>query len=124
MDQSEQNNSPEIRGRWSMRKRDVGTAIWIAFLAASVGTFVIFGVLDPDAMSDAWMLPWEMGRKLSYSLGFMFLFAVSLLASSLTIFMIRTGPRRGHTTGSGRKPPPEIKDPGKDNPDLDIGDWH
>jgi hypothetical protein len=124
MNQSDQNSTPEIRGRWSMRKRDLGTAIWVAFLAACAGTFVIFGVLDPDAMNEAWMLPWEMGRKLTYSLGFLFLFVVGLIASSLTIFMIRTGPRRGHTRGSGRRQAPEIKDPGEDNPDLDIGDWH
>lgn len=124
MNQTDQNSASEIQGRWSMRKRDIGTAIWMAFLAACVGTFVIFGVMDPAAMNDAWVLPWEMGRKLAYSLGFLFLFTVSLIASSLTIFMIRTGPRRGHTTGSGRRPAPEIKDPGENNPDLDIGEWH
>ncbi len=96
-------NAPGIQGRWSMRKRDIGTTLWVAFLAACVGTFVIFGVMDPDALNDAWVLPWEMGRKLAYSLGFLFLFIVSLIASSLTVFMIRTGP-------------------GEDNPDLDAGD--
>jgi len=124
MNQTEQNSAPEILGRWSMRKRDIGTAIWVAFLAACVGTFVIFGVMDPEALNDAWVLPWEMGRKLAYSLGFLFLFIVSLIASSLTIFMIRTGPGHGHTTGHGRRPAPEIKDPGEDNPDLDTGEWY
>jgi hypothetical protein len=124
MNRTDQNSAPEIRGRWSMRKRDIGTAIWVAFLAACVGTFVIFGVMDPKALNDAWVLPWEMGRKLAYSLGFLFLFIVSLIATSLTVFMIRTGPGRGHATGSGRRPLPEIKDPGEDNPDLDTGEWH
>ena len=116
--------SQNIPGRWGRRRRDIGIAIWIAFLSACVGTFVIFAVMDPEALNDAWVLPWEMGSKLAYSLGFAFLFIVSLIASSLTIFMIRTGPGRGHTTGSGRRPLPEIKDPGEDNPDLDIGEWH
>jgi hypothetical protein len=80
--------------------------------------------MDPEALNDAWVLPWEMGRKLAYSLGFLFLFIVSLIATSLTIFMIRTGPGYGHTTGRGRRPVPEIKDPGEDNPDLDTGEWH
>lgn len=106
-----------------MAKRDVGTALWIAFLAACAGTFVIFAVLDPEALNDAWVLPWEMGSRLAYSLGFLFLYLVSLLASGLTVFMIRTGPRRGHARGKGRRPPPEIREPGENNPDLDIGDF-
>ncbi len=92
-------NDAGAQGRWSMRKRDIGIALWVAFLAACVGTFVIFGVMDPEALNDAWVLPWEMGRKLAYSLGFLFLFIVSLIASSLTIFMIRTGP---HEDSPGR----------------------
>ena len=111
-----------IPGRWDQRKRDLGTVLWIAFLAACVGTFVIFAVLDPEALNDAWVLPWEMGRRLAYSLGFLFLFLVSLVASALTVFMIRTGPPRGHAHGRGNPPPPEIRSPEEDNPDLDIGD--
>jgi hypothetical protein len=80
--------------------------------------------MDPEALNDAWVLPWEMGRKLAYSLGFLFLYIVSLIATSLTIFMIRTGPGRGHTTGHGRRPAPEVRDPGEDNPDLDTGEWY
>jgi len=111
-----------IPGRWSRRKRDIGISIWIAFLAACVGTFVIFAVMDADALNDAWVLPWEIGSRLAYSLGFLFLFIVSLIASGLTVFMIRTGPERGHASGRGRRPPPEIKSPTAKNPDLDIGD--
>jgi hypothetical protein len=110
----------ELPGRWSMCKRDVGTALWIAFLGACLGTFVIFALLDPDALNEAWVLPWEMGSRLAYSLGFLFLYLVSLFASGLTIFMIRTGPRRGHAKGEGRRPPPDIRSPEENNPDLDI----
>jgi len=112
----------ELPGRWCMCKRDFGVAFWIAFLAACVGTFVIFALLDPAALHDAWVLPWEMGPRLAYSLGFLFLYLVSLLASGLTIFMVRTGPRRGHARGEGRRPPPEIRSPEEENPDLDLGD--
>jgi hypothetical protein len=113
----------EVPGRWSQRKRDLGMIIWVAFLAACVGTFVIFAVMDPGALNDAWVLPWEMGPKLAYSLGFLFLFCVSLLASILTAYMIRTGPRRGHAHGKGERPPPTIHPPEQDNPDLDLGDF-
>lgn len=115
--------SRELPGRWSRRKRDIGIVIWISFLSACIGTFVIFAVMDVDALNDAWILPWEMGSRLAYSLGFLFLFVVSLIASSLTVFMIRTGPRRGHASGAGQKPPPEIRSPEADNPDLDLEDW-
>lgn len=108
--------------RWNRRKRDLGVVLWVAFLAASVGTFILFGVVDPSEIESAWMQDWEISRKLAYSLGFGFLFAVSLLATGLTAFMIRTGPRSGHAAGQGGRPPPEIRDPSEDNPDLDLGD--
>jgi hypothetical protein len=113
----------EIPGRWSRRKRDIGTVVWISFLAACVGTFVIFAVMDVDALSDAWVIPLEIGSRLAYSLGFIFLFVVSLIASGLTVFMIRTGPERGHAKGKGPRPPTEIQSPEENNPDLDLGDW-
>jgi len=109
-------------GRWNMRQRDLAVAVWVAFLAASVGTFVLFGVIDPSEIENAWMQQWEVSRKLAYSLGFLFLFLISLLASWLTVFMIRTGPRRGHSSGQGKRPAPEIRDPSEDNPDLDLED--
>ncbi len=108
--------------RWNRRKRDLGVALWVAFLAASVGTFFLFGIVDPSELENAWMEQWDISRKLAYSLGFGFLFLVSLLASGLTTFMQRTGPRSGHATGTGSRPPPEVRDPTEDNPDLDIGD--
>jgi len=123
MAETSREDAPEIPGRWSQRKRDVGTVIWIAFLSACVGTFVIFAVLDPEALNDAWVLPWEMGSRLAYSLGFLFLFCVSLIASALTVFMIRTGPRRGHAHGGGRPPIPAIESPEDENPDLDLEDF-
>jgi len=112
-----------IPGRWSRQQRDIGTIVWISFLAACIGTFVIFAVMDVDALNDAWVLPWEIGSRLAYSLGFLFLFIVSLIASGLSVFMIRTGPRRGHARGKGHPPPPEIRSPEDENPDLDLGDW-
>ena len=110
-----------IPGRWNRRKRDLGIIVWISFLAACAGTFVIFAVLDPEALNEAWVLPWEMGRKLAYSLGFAFLFCVACLASALSIFMVRTGPRRGHRRGKGRRKAPQIKDESAEDPHLGFG---
>lgn len=108
--------------RWNRRKRDLGVALWVAFLAASLGTFILFGLVDPSEFDSALMERWDYSRKLAYSLGFGFLFLISVVATGLTVFMIRTGPGRGHAKGRGRRPPPEIRDPQEDNPDLDLDD--
>lgn len=84
---------------------------------------MIFAVMDVNALTGAWVLPWEIGSRLAYSLGFLFLFIVSLIASGMTVFMIRTGPKRGHARGKGRQAPPEIQSPEENNPDLNLEDW-
>jgi len=114
-----------VPGRWNHRQRDLGIIFWISFLAACAGTFVVFAMLDPAALYDARVLPWEMGRELAYSLGFLFLLLVSLLASGLTVFMIRTGPAKGHYRGRGRRAPPKIDPGAAEDPELqlDPGEW-
>jgi len=109
-----------VPGRWNRRKREIGLVVWVGFLAACAGAFALFAVLDPEALDDAWVFPWEIGRKLAYSLGFIFLFCVGAMASALTAFMIHTGPRKGHFRGKGGKPPPHIEHSAADNPELGI----
>ena len=86
--------------------------IWIAFLTSCAGTLVIFALLDPEALNNAWVLPWQIGRKLAYTLGFIFLFVLGVLASALTVFMIRTGPPGGH--------PPKVRESAAEDPELGI----
>lgn len=117
------NNEPSLPGRWNRRKRDWGISIWVAFLAACAGTFGFFALIDPEALGEAWVLNWQTGVRLTYGLGFAFLFIVALVATRLTSFMIRTGPRRGHAKGKGRKPAPEVHDPADNNPDLSEEEW-
>lgn len=116
-------HNEHVPGRWSRSKRDWGVVIWVSFLSACVGTFVMFALLDPNRMRDDWVMGWETGVRLIYGLGFFFLFLVALLASRLTTWMIRTGPKRGHAKGRGRRPPPTIRDPATLNPDLQDEDW-
>jgi hypothetical protein len=108
-------NAPEglepLPGRWSRGKRDWAVSLWVSFLAACVGTFVLFAMIDPERLTDAWVMGWDLGLRLVYGLGFFFLFGVALLASWLTCFMQRTGPRSGHSRGQGGRPPPVIRDP-------------
>lgn len=114
-----------IPGRWDYRKRDLGIILWISFLAACMGTFVMFALLDPAAIEGGWEMSWEISRKLAYSLGFLFLMLICLLASSLTVFMIRSGPRSGHVHGKGKRAPPQMDPHAAEDPqlDLDPGEW-
>ena len=109
--------------RWSMRQRDWAVAFWIAFLAAAAGAFVLFGLINPLDMVNAWADQYDIGIRLAYGLAFTFLYMVCLLASTLTVFMIRTGPRRGHVKGEGRRPKAEIHHHAESNPGLDDEDW-
>ena len=106
-----------------MRQRDWAVVFWIAFLSAAAGAFVLFGLLNPLDMISAWADEFDIGVRLAYGLAFAFLYLVCLLASSLTMFMIRTDPSRGHSKGIGKSPIPEVHDPSESNPDLKDEDW-
>ena len=117
------NTEHPVNRRWSMRQRDWAVVFWIAFLSAAAGAFVLFGLLNPLDMISAWADEFDIGVRLAYGLAFAFLYLVCLLASSLTMFMIRTGPSRGHVKGEGGRSIPEIHDPSESNPDLDNEGW-
>ena len=106
-----------------MRQRDWAVVFWVAFLSAAAGAFVLFGLVDPMDMVNTWADQFDIGVRLAYGLAFAFLYLVCLLASSLTMFMIRTGPARGHSSGQGRRSIPQVQDPSQSNPDLDGEDW-
>ena len=112
-----------VNRRWSRRQRDWAVVFWIAFLSASAGTFVLFGLVDPLSLVSEWADKFDIGVRLAYGLGFAFLYLVCLLSAALTMFMIRTGPKRGHSRGKGKPPPPIVCSPEDENPDLDLGDW-
>ncbi|MCF6264332.1 MAG: hypothetical protein L3J24_12200 [Xanthomonadales bacterium] len=77
-------------------KRDIGIALWVSFLGASLGSLVIFGLLDPQAMTGAWTEKWDMGREWGYTLGFAFLWVVCIVTAALTLYLVRTGPDSVH----------------------------
>jgi hypothetical protein len=112
-----------VNRRWNMRQRDWAVVFWIAFLSAAAGSFILFGLVNPIDMAGAWADEYEISVKLAYGLAFAFLYLVCLLACSLTMFMIRTGPSRGHKKGEDGRPIPKVKDPSESNPDLDDEDW-
>ena len=117
------NTEHPIHRRWSMRQRDWAVVFWIAFLSSAAGAFVLFGLVNPLDMVSAWADEFDIGVRLAYGLAFAFLYLVCLLASALTMFMIRTGPSSGHSKGKGRRSIPNLQDPSQSNPDLDDEDW-
>jgi hypothetical protein len=117
------NTENRIDRRWNMRQRDWAVVFWIAFLSAAASAFVLFGLINPLDMVNAWAGQYDIGVRLAYGLAFAFLYLVSLLASALTVFMIRTGPQRGHVKGKARRPKAEIHHHAEGNPDLDKEDW-
>jgi len=112
-----------LNRRWNRRQRDWAVVFWIAFLSASAGAFVLFGLVDPLDMVSSWADKYDIGLRLAYGLAFAFLYLVCLLASALTMFMIRTGPSQGHFKGKGKRPIPQVQDPSQSNPELDGEVW-
>lgn len=113
----------DIPGRWGERRRDWAVALWVAFLAACFGTMVLFALIDPELLGGAWVYGWESELRVTYGIGFAFLYLVSLVAARLMTFMIRTGPGPGHVKGKGRRKPPPVRDPETMNPDLRGEKW-
>ena len=112
-----------VNRRWNRRQRDWAVVLWVAFLAAAAGAFVMFGLVDPVDVLGAWIDRLDIGVRLAYGLVFLYIYLLCLLASALTMFMIRTGPNNGHMEGEGRRSKPKVRDPAEDNPDLEGEDW-
>jgi hypothetical protein len=117
------NTEHPVDRRWSMRQRDWAVILWISFLAATAASFVMFGLVNPLDMLSGWADQYDIGVRLAYGLCFAFLYMTCILASALTVFMIRTGPGRGHVKGEGRRPKASIRHHSEDNPDLGDEDW-
>jgi len=116
-------NEHPIDRRWNQRRRDWAVVIWMSFLAACFGSIVLFGLVSPVDVAGNWADQYDIGVRLAYGLEFSFLFVLCLFASSLTMYMIRTGPSEGHARGEGRRKKPVIHDPSESNPDFDGEDW-
>lgn len=81
-----QSNSNSIR--WSTKKRTIARVLWLSFLSAAIGFFIIFGLIDPGSLDLAFSLHYPLSRQLGYGLGFVFLFFICLLSSGLTAWMM------------------------------------
>lgn len=68
----------------TMQQRII-TILWPSFLAAGLGTIVLFEVVNPyDLIGPAWLI--RFGTLEIYTLGFIFLWSISALACYLTCY--------------------------------------
>ena len=63
--------------------------LWPSFLVASVAELVVFSVFDPSDLH-LFGVPVEMARMPAYTVGFFFLWAITVAASALTVFLQRS----------------------------------
>jgi len=84
----DQNDIDDTIEKWSIKKRTIAQVLWLSFLSASIGFFIIFGMIDPGSLDLAFSFGFPLTRELGYGLGFLFLFCTCFLASSLTAWML------------------------------------
>lgn len=78
--------------QWSRSRQAIATVVWISFLSAAIGSVVLFALLDPVVIAEAHGS--HLGREAGYAVGFFFLWFVSLFASAITAWLVRTAPKR------------------------------
>jgi hypothetical protein len=74
----------------SARQRDVAVAGWCSFLAAAVGTMVLFALVDPKTLAHVTEPPFRIDRMTGYAIGFFFLWALTGASAALTLYLTRT----------------------------------
>lgn len=80
----------EDRHELKPRQADYFIVGWISFLAASLGTMLLFAWIDPQMLAEVAEPPLAMSRMTGYAVGFFFLWALCLLAGALCVYLIRT----------------------------------
>jgi len=98
-------DDPVAVRRWPARLRMVAAVGWSSFLAASIGTMLVFAALDPAVIiagfdsGEPGAEPFWLTRTGIYSLGFFLLWLVAAVAAALTVMLMHT-PVRGKSDPS------------------------
>jgi hypothetical protein len=84
------------------RAMDVGRVLWPSFLAACGASVLFFAAVDPALLRGAGpRLFANLDREAGYALGFFFFWATGAVASTLSVFLIRSSRRRARNSGRG-----------------------
>jgi hypothetical protein len=87
-----EDDAPIVR-RWPPRLQAAAAVGWSAFLAASLGTMLVFAALDPQVLIDSLdpgepgVPAWLLNRTAIYTLGFFLLWLVAGIAGLLTAYL-------------------------------------
>lgn len=89
------------RPNWPPQLRAAAAVGWSSFLAASVGTMLVFAALDPQVIIASFdpvepgVPPWLLNRTAFYTLGFFLLWAVAAISGMLTAILTQNSPAQG-----------------------------
>ena len=96
-------NAPPPREAHRPSALNIALVIWPSFLAACVASLLFFATVDPELLRDAGpRLLAGLDREAGYALGFFFFWGIGALASTLSVYLIRTDrPASGGAGGEG-----------------------
>lgn len=83
-------DADEDRHELTRRQADLFIVGWVSFLAASLGTMLLFAWVDPQALAEIAEPPLQIDRMAGYALGFFFLWLLCVVSAALCAWMIRT----------------------------------
>ena len=79
---------------------DVALVLWPSFLAACGASLLFFAAVDPALLRDAGpRLFVRLDREAGYALGFLFFWGVGAVASTLSVYLIRTASTKRRPDG-------------------------
>jgi hypothetical protein len=98
--------TPEAPGQktWGRQAQMIASIGWPSFLAAIVGSIFFFAYVDPELLGAAMTPAIEFGPLTGYAIVFFLFWLVSLLSSSMTVFLRRTRRRPADPEDSGYNP--------------------
>ena len=80
--------------RFSKKFIKYAIVIWSAFLAASIGFFLVFAFVDPKGLGEILTFPVSWSHLTGYGVGFALLFLVAILSSFFTLVLLKKNPKR------------------------------
>jgi hypothetical protein len=84
---------------------DVGLVLWTSFLSASAASVLCFAAVDPQLLRDAGPRIFDnLNREAGYALGFFFFWAIGVVASGLSVFMVRSARPQSRALHDGESP--------------------
>jgi len=85
---------PGAPGGHGARFIDIALVVWPSFLAACGASLLFFAAIDPALLRDVGpRLFAGLDREGGYALGFLFFWATAAVASTLSVYLIRTARR-------------------------------